>query len=233
MAVESQDDVLSLLHKVQLAASDDTLAGACFQLRALLPKCNGSESLVELSSLLMHSPQYYRIAVSLIRFILQGLYKKEQSDALEQYVNSRLKYETNKSLPTLQLRVLLVIIAAQSDADDIEAFMSHFAYVLEMNPDRFKASSDYCSMLKLFEELIVKEKFGADGNDLSELRNVLKSRRKDLIKKYLEDFSTLREYTLAVMNVGKSNSLISLCIPIRVCVCVCVHVYKSLPMTLI
>ncbi len=65
-SIKSQDDVLDLLKEIQYAASDDSLAGVCFQLRALLPECTGSESLVELSSLLMHSPEYYQIAVSLI-----------------------------------------------------------------------------------------------------------------------------------------------------------------------
>ncbi len=203
--MESQDNVLSLLEQIQQAASDDALAGACFELRALLPECNDSESLVELSSLLMQSDEYYRIAVPLIRFIVQDLCIKEQSDALQQYINSRTKYEANKYLPYLQLRVLLANIADKiSSKNHIETIMNRFAvYTLNANPDRFKASSDYCSMLKLFEMLIVEKKFGSEGNDLSELWKVLNDvGRKDLLRDYLEDFSIDREYTLAVMDVG-------------------------------
>ncbi len=207
--MKSQEDVLSLLEKIQRAATDDSLAAVCFQLRALLPDCSGNESLVELSSLLMQSDEFYSIAVPLIRFILQDECNKDESDALlQKYVNSKQKYETNIHLPSLQLRVLLAKIAVCVDSNDVETFMNHFArHTLEMNPDRFKASSNYCSMLKLFEKLIVNGKFGPDGSDLSELcRLLLVGGRNDLIH-LLEDFSTLREYVLAVMDVNSESNL--------------------------
>ncbi len=205
-SIKSQDDVLDLLKQIQYAASDDKLAGVCFQLRALLPECTGSESLVELSSLLMHSPEYYQIAVSLIRYIVQDICKDGQCKALQEYVNSRKKYETDKRLPSLQLRELLWTTAgSMKEKDEIEPFIHHFANLsLKANPDRFNASSDYCRMLKLFEKLLMDGKIKRDGSDLKELQEVLLKRgRKDLVRNQLENFSPHRPYTLAVMNVGK------------------------------
>ena len=204
--LENTREVLDLLEKIQKAASDNKLASACYQLRAVLPDCNGSETLVELCSKLIHSPEHYQIAVSLIRFIVQDVCKKEYTDALQEYVEAHKEYETAKLLPGLQLRVLLSYIAAALHSqEEIVALFNRFATLsLEENPDRFKASSDYCSMLKLFEKLELEGKFGTDGKNLSEVKEFLdQNGRPDIIRDHLDTFSPVRPYSLVVMAVGK------------------------------
>ena len=208
--LENTKDVLDLLGRIQKAASDDKLARVCYQLRAVLPDCNGSETLVELCSKLIHSPEQYQIAVSLIRFLVQDICEQKYTDALQKYVESRKKYETNKLLPGLQLRILLSAIAANLCSKvEIVALFNQFAMLsLEENPDRFKASSEYGRMLKLFEKLELEGKFGEDGSDVSELRSFLEREgRKDIIRDCLENFSSVRPYTLVVMDVGESELL--------------------------
>ncbi len=140
-----------------------------------------------------------------LAYILHNV-KDGQCKALQEYVNSRQKYETDKRLPSLQLRELLWTTAgSMKEKDEIELFIHHFSNLsLKANPDRFNASSDYCRMLKLFEKLLMDGKIKRDGSDLKELQEVLLKRgRKDLVRNQQENFSPHRPYTLAVMNVGK------------------------------
>ena len=206
----TSQDVLKLLKKIEEVTSDEKLASISYQLRALLPECDDTMTLVSIYSQLMQSQEYYQVALSIVTFVVQDVCSIDQLNILQGYVQQHTKYESdNLILPKLHLRVHLTNVAANiTDENQFEALINRFARVqLEAHPDRFKALSPLCTMLKLFERLEREGEFGTLGEkekaNLNGLQDILKDiGRRDLAEDIIS-FSSLRPFTCAVMDVGK------------------------------
>lgn len=208
-ALTSQEDVLKLLKKIEEVTSDEQLARVYYELRALLPECDDSMALVSIYSQLMQSQEYYQVALSIVTFVVQGLCSKDQLDMLQGYVQQHTNFDSDKLVPKLQLRVFLANVATLiTDKDQVEILMNKFArQTLEAHPDRFKALSTHCAMLKLFERLEKEGVFGTldkkEEADLKELQRILYDMGRRDLAEDINSFSSLRPLTCAVMNVGK------------------------------
>lgn len=213
----SEGEIERLLDTIYERTGDDDALVFRYRFHALFPELgiyeNSKFTIKDGYVKLRQHREYYRYALSLIIYMVEGHGSKEEVDSLMKHVSSSLVFETDVRNQRLNLWIMLSNIATELDARNL---VSSVGRELNINTDHMTVDGQYslAAALKAFRLLEEKKRLEPMLADHPpNLRNVLfleqllkHLNKTKLINEYVTPFNPHRPVTLAVLNVESKYS---------------------------
>lgn len=213
----SEDEILKLLDRIQERTGVDNALVFRYRFHSLFPEQrifeNDKFSIRDGYMKLRQHKEYYRYALSLVIFLVEGYGSKEEIDSLMEHVKSSTLFESDIRSASLNLWRMLTNIAIELNKGDghVRSLVNMVGKDLDINTDHIAINGEHtlAAALRAFQKLEEKGKLKPMLEDQPEelkqylyLYQLLKRMYKmKLIENNVKPFNPHQPITLALQDI--------------------------------